>query len=197
MLDLKKSSILSFTMTIESIFIQLAAHMKTGIEMHHKMMEAYNFISLKGYKKCQEYHYLSELKEYLNLCQYYLEHYYKLLNVPPAAETNVFSSSWYKYTQQEVDTNTKRTAVRDIMKKWIDWETETKTLYQNMYKELIALNEVAAASFLKNYINDVLEELQQAQQKQIELETINYDAVEIIKEQQHYEKKYKKKLKGE
>jgi hypothetical protein len=31
-----------------------------------------------------------------------------------------------------------------------------------MYKELIALNEVAAANFLENYINDVSEELRQA-----------------------------------
>lgn len=80
------------------------------------------------------------------------------------------------------------------MKKWIEWEEDTKSLYQKMYNELIALNEVAAASFLENYINDVSEELRQAQQKQIELETINYDAIEIIKEQQHYYNKYKKKI---
>ncbi len=161
------------------------------------MMEAYDFLSLPGYKKCQEYHHLSELKEYLNLYHYYIEHYNKLLNVPAAAEIEVFSQSWYKYTRQEVDTNTKRTAIQNIMKKWVNWEQETKSLYQNMYKELIALNEVAAANFLENYINDVSEELRQAQQKLIELETINYDAIEIIKEQQHYLNKYKKKIKGE
>lgn len=70
-------------------------------------------------------------------------------------------------------------------------------LYQNLYKELLNLAELAAANFLENYINDVSEELRQAQQKLIELETINYDAIEIIKEQQHYLNKYKKKIKGE
>ena len=78
-------------MSVEEIFTALTAHMRTGIEMHHKMMEAYDFLSLPGYKKCQEYHYLSELKEYLELCHYYIEHYYKLLNAPTAAEIEVFS----------------------------------------------------------------------------------------------------------
>ena len=181
-------------MSVEEIFMALTAHMRTGIEMHHKMMEAYDFLALKGYKKCQEYHYLSELKEYLNLCHYYTEHYSKLLNNSSAAEIEVFPQSWYKHTRQDVDTNTKRTAIKDIMKKWIEWEEDTKSLYQKMYNELLTLNEVAAASFLENYINDVSEELRQAQQKQIELETINYDAIEIIKEQQHYYNKYKKKI---
>ena len=48
------------------------------------------------------------------------------------------------------------------MKKWIEWEEDTKSLYQKMYNELLTLNEVAAASFLENYINDVSEELRQA-----------------------------------
>ena len=77
-------------MSVEEIFMALTAHMRTGIEMHHKMMEAYDFLALKGYKKCQEYHYLSELKEYLNLCHYYTEHYNKLLNNSSAAEIEVF-----------------------------------------------------------------------------------------------------------
>ena len=165
-------------MNIEEIFNQLATHMKTGIEMHYKMMEAYDFLSLPGYKKCQEYHYLSELKEYLELCHYYIEHYQKLLNVSPITEMEIFPQSWYKYSRQDVETNTKRSAIQDLMKKWIVWEKETKILYQNMYKELLNLAELAAASFLENYINDVSEELRQAQQKLIELETINYDAIE-------------------
>jgi len=77
-------------MNIEEIFTTLITHMKTGIEMHYKMMEAYDFLSLPGYKKCQEYHYLSEIQEQLQLSHYYTENYYKILNVS-AAEIEVFS----------------------------------------------------------------------------------------------------------
>ena len=124
-----------------------------------------------------------------------MEHYYKLLNIPAINNLEVFSSSWYKYSRQDVDINTKRAAVKDLTKKWIDWEQETQLLYSKMYKELIAINEIAAANFLQNYINDVNEELRQAQQKQVELETINYDAIEIVREQDDYEKQYIKKIK--
>jgi len=34
----------------------------------------------------------------------------------------------------EVDTNTKRSAVKDSMKKWVDWEKETKVLLEASYK---------------------------------------------------------------
>ena len=80
------------------------------------------------------------------------------------------------------------------MTKWINWEKETKTLYQSMRLELYALGEVAAALDLDKYIMDVDKELRHAEKKLLELETIGYDIVKIMESQEELYKKYKKKL---
>ena len=72
--------------------------------------------------------------------------------------------SWYKYKTIEVDGNTKKNAIKDLMTKWINWEIETKRLYESARKELYELNEVAAALEIDKYIADVSEELAGAEQ---------------------------------
>jgi hypothetical protein len=36
---------------------------------------------------------------------------------------------WHKYTTMDVDTNTKRNSIKDLMTKWVEWERSTKKLY--------------------------------------------------------------------
>ena len=64
-----------------------------------------------------------------------------------------------------------------------------------MYKELIALNEIAGAMELKKYILDVDDELAKAKEKHIERKAIEYDIAVIMPEQEEIYKKYKKKIK--
>lgn len=93
-----------------------------------------------------------------------------------------------------VDANTKRTAVKDMMTKWIQWEKDTKQLYSEMHQELCTLGEVAAALKIDCFLKDVDDELVHAEKKYIKLETINYDINTIIGWQQPMYKKYKKQL---
>ena len=55
-----------------------------------------------------------------------MKHYHKLINFAETKAQTVIPTSWYKYTQLEVDANTKRNAVRDIHQQWITWERSTK-----------------------------------------------------------------------
>ena len=64
-----------------------------------------------------------------------------------------------------------------------------------MYKELINNNEIAAATELKKYIEDVDNELAHAQQKHLEDKTIDFDIFEIMSKQDEIYKKYCKKIK--
>lgn len=182
-------------MTVDEIFNTIAAHMEKGVRIHKAMMQAYDFLALKGYSKCQEYHYIEETNNYLNLLHYYMITYQKLIEVKEPIEIDIIPASWYKHTREDVDNNTRRSAIKELMIKWVQWEKSTKTLLQQMYRELDALNEVAAAMYVKNCIEEVESELQNAQQKQLELETINYDLVEIIDEQPSYYHKYCKGIK--
>lgn len=182
-------------MTIEEIFARLATHMIEGTKIHCTMFKAYDFIGLCGYAKCHLYHYMEEIKGYECLLHYYSTHYHKLLNTNDVPNPDIIPGTWYKYNTMEVDTNTKRNTVKTLMEKWVEWERETKKLYQEMYKEALSIGEVAAANKIECYICDVSDELKHAEKKLIKLETLGYDIGDIVKEQQPMYNKYKKRLK--
>lgn len=182
-------------MTIEEIFTILAAHKKKGILIHEKIMEAYNFLELKGYKKCHYYHYLEEINSYYYFCHYYMKHYHKLINVEEVEKAEIIPSSWYKYQQSNVDIGTKRNAIKEMVKQWIDWEHSTKKLIQDLYNELIKLGEISTANEFLNYLTDVSKELEAAEHEQLILETVGYDIIYIIEQQDNIYDKYQKKIK--
>ena len=182
-------------MTVEEIFSQLAAHMIEGLMIHSQMSDYFGFLGLKGYQECHKYHYFAENANYRAISKYYLHHYNKLIPEMPFNNPSVIPESWYKYSRQDVNSTTRKNAIQVGFEKWINWEKDTKQLYEHMYQELIAGGEVAAAEELAKYICDVDKELAKACQKKLELEAIDYDATLIMDKQEEKYKKYKKKLK--
>ena len=102
--------------------------------------------------------------------------------------------AWFKYTRSDVDIATRKSSIQAGFEKWVEWEKSTKKLYEQMFKELMAINEVAAAIEVKKYIKDVDEELSKAIQKHLELTAINFNISDIIAEQKVLCEKYKKKM---
>ena len=181
-------------MTVDEIFNKLASHMVEGIMFHDEMASAYEYLSLFGLSKCHTSHSIEEKKGFKYLSYYYSTHYFKLLKPEEITGPKLIPDSWYKYTTQVVDAGTKRNAIKEFMEKWIKWEQDTKKLYQEMRQELYNIGEVAAASFIDAYIEDVTKELCHAQKKLVRFETIGYDIIKIIEWQDEWEKKYTKKL---
>lgn len=182
-------------MVVEDIFSQLVAHSIEGLMVHAQMAEYYDFLGLKGYAKCHTYHYFAESRNYKELCKYYIKHYNKLPLDLKVGDPKVIPENWFKYSRQDVDAATRKTAIAAGFEKWITWEKSTKTIYQQMYQELIAINESAGAMEVKKYLEDVDEELAHAQQKALELKAIDYNINDIMMEQEDKYKKYKKMLK--
>lgn len=179
-------------MTVDEIFTKVASHMIEGMMIHDALTHGYSFLGLYGFAKCHEYHHIAETKGYMQLMSYYSSRYHKLLNIDKIPQPEIIPQTWYKYTTMDVDTNTKRQAIQTMMKKWIEWERDTKKLYQEMHQELCTLGEVAAADEIKEYIRDVDDELKHAEKKFIKLESIEYNISTIIDWQQPMYKKYKK-----
>ena len=182
-------------MTVEEIFSQIGKHMIEGIMTHSQMADYYNFLGLKGYSKCHEYHFISENNNFRKLSWYYLKHFNKLMPELSNNNPNIIPSTWFKYLRQDVDANTRKTAIQGGIEKWVSWEHKTKMFYQNMYQELIKINEIAAAKELQKYILDVDNELSHAQQKHLENKAIDFDIFEIMSKQDEIYKKYCKKVK--
>lgn len=181
-------------MTVEEIFTKLLTHMLTGVMVHEGFANYFAFLGLEGYHRCHEYHHYEETHSYRETYTYYIEHYNQLITLDWIENPDVVPSYWYGHTRQEVDTNTKKESVKSGIANWVAWEQETKKTYQSLYNELISLGEVAAASCVMELVEDVDEELKEAENLQLNLAAVNYDMTVIIPEQ---EKIYKKKYKEE
>lgn len=181
-------------MEVAEIYSTISSHMLKGIMLHEQFANYYDFLGLKGYKRCHEYHMLTEMLGYRSLSRYFINHHNKLISDSHIENPEVIPSSWYKYTRQDVDTNTKKNAVKVGLEKWISWERETKQLYENMYRELMNLGEIASAMKIEEYIYDVDCELKKAEQYKLDKEAVNYDLVYIVEEQKRKHRKYQRKV---
>lgn len=177
-------------MTNEEIFSQLATHMTKGLMVHNQIAIAFGFLNLCGYQKCHEYHFYEESKNYRELHNYYLMHFHKIILENEIEKPQIVPNSWLRYTSFDVDINTKREAIRELMKKWIEWEEEAKKLFEVSYKELYNNMAFAPAMLIKTLLLDTTEELAIAQKQLINLESMNYDMTQIISEQESLYKKY-------
>lgn len=182
-------------MTVDEVFSALSEHMIEGLMVHSQMSDYFGFIGLEGYQIYHKYHYFEENSNYRKISEYYLSHYNKIIKETPFHNPSVVPENWYQYTRHDVNATTRKNAVQAAMEKWVNWEKDTKKLYERLYQELINLNEIASAKEICKYIIDVDYELAEACQKHIELAAIDYNMSDIVQEQQEYKKKYKKKLK--
>ena len=183
-------------MTLEQIYSELAAHKIKGMMMHENLANYYDFLGLKGYKRCHEYHFLEETCSFRKLNRYYINHHNKLIPEKDVEPLVVIPDSWYKVTRLEVDIATKKSAIKNGLTVWHNWEKETKKLYESMYKELMEINEVASAIYLKDCICDVDKELKQVERYMINKIAIDFDLSVIIPEQHEWHEKYRCKAKS-
>ena len=182
-------------MNVEEIYSKIASHMVKGLMVHSQMADYYYFLGLDGYGCCHEYHFLDESRAYRRLSRYFLKHHNKLLPEIPIENPDIISKNWYKYSRLDVDSNTKKSAVKAGLTMWHDWETETKHLYESMFKELMDIGEVASALKLKEFICDVDRELEKVTKYKLMKESTGYDLSGIVSEQKTKKEKYKCKMK--
>ena len=180
-------------MTVDEVFSKILAHEIEGLMTHDQLANFYDFLDLHGYKRCHEYHFLEEACTMRTVERYYTNHFNKLIKKHPVEDPKVIPDSWYNYGRWDVDTNTKQNALKTGITLWIDWEKKSKKLYEEMYKELCEIGEIAAACKVKELICDVDKELKYAEREGLKLKSIDYniDSVYLCQDEMH--EKYKKK----
>lgn len=182
-------------MELKEIYSKIVSHMIKGMMIHAQLADYYDFLGLKGYKRCHEYHFLQESCSYRSVSRYFINHHNMLIPEERIEDPNMIPETWFSHTRGDVDATTKKNAVKSGLTKWVEWERETKSLYQRMYKELMDIGEVASACKIKELICDVDCELKKAERYWLEKEAVNYDMAVIIEEQKAKHHKYKKKMK--
>lgn len=181
-------------MNIDEIYSTLSAHMIKGVMIHEQLANYYDFLGLGGYKRCHEYHSIAEMCVHRGLNRYYINHHNRLIGESEIENPDIIPTSWYQHARQDVDANTKRNAVKNGLSKWVDWELDTKELYERMYKEALDIGEVASACKIKQLVDDVDRELKNAERYQLNKEATGYDMTVVIEEQAKKHKKYSNKL---
>jgi len=182
-------------MTVEEIFSLIAEHMVEGLMTHAQLADLFNFLGLEGYQKCHEYHYYCENKNFRDITDYYLKHFNKLVAERPFKNPKIIPENWNQFNRFQVDESTRKNYIKYGFEKWVGWEKDTKTLYQEYHQALMQTGSVAAALLLEEYIKDVDDELAKAEQYLLFCSSINYDIHDIIMEQEKEYQKYKKKIK--
>lgn len=181
-------------MTVDEIFSAISAHFIKGMMLHDQMANYYDFLQLRGYKRCHEYHFKAESCNYRKLNRYYLNHYNKLIPESRVEDPKVIPENWYRYSRIDVDIDTKKNAIKNGMNKWVSWEKETKETLERMYGELLEMGEIATADFIMEFIKDVDCELKWAERKQLDLMSVNYDMTYILDKQKKMHDKFKSML---
>ena len=204
---------------LQQLYSELIDRMKQGVEMHEQLADYYGFLNLPGYQKCHEYQMLCELLTYRKAKDAYMKEYNQL--VPASNMMNgmanmaanngmnnmnnngnngnynyreVIPQTWYKYTRYDVDSGTKRTAVKDGFKKWVDYEKETKQFLTNMVQRLEQQNDRESARKLDYLIDHVQKEIETAEEKMMALENSGYDMNYILQQQEPLKMKYADKI---
>lgn len=182
-------------MTVSEIFSRINAHMVEGMMLHDEMANYYDFLGLMGFKRLHEYQFFKESAEMRGISRYYTNHYNMLIKKSEINYQTNIPSTWYNYNRKQVDSGTKRNAIKSAMEKWCAWELETKKMYESMYSQLCSMNEIAAACKVKELIKDVDMELKRADRLHIKLQSMDYDLITIVlmqdKMHEHYDEKSK------
>lgn len=181
-------------MDIQTIFNRLMNHLLEGMMVHEQLANYFNFLVLEGFKCCHDYHFLSETLSFRRIQRYYIEHYNKLLSAPQPNTIEVIPPNWYNTTRQEMNSNLKQESVKKGMLAWRNWEYETKKLYEQLYKDLISIDEIASAEQVRKLVVDVDEELAEVEQMQLEILSTDVDLSMIVPEQKTLCKEYTKKI---
>ena len=201
---------------LQQLYSELIDRMKQGVEMHEQLADYYGFLNLPGYQKCHEYQMLCELLTYRKAKDAYMKEYNQLVpasnmmngmanmaanngmnNMNNGGNYNyreVIPQTWYKYTRYDVDSGTKRTAVKDGFKKWVDYEKETKQFLTNMVQRLEQQNDRESARKLDYLIDHVQKEIETAEEKMMALENSGYDMNYILQQQEPLKMKYAEKI---
>lgn len=162
-------------MAISDIFAGLNARLIEGMMFHDKMANYFDFLGLMGYKRMHEYHFLCESAEMRGLNRYYTNHYNRLIPDVALSAPKLIPAVWYDHSRTDVESATKKTAVKTAMEQWSEWEHETKKLYEKAYCDLCDLGEIAAACKVRGMVQDVDQECKYADRLCIELSGMEYD----------------------
>lgn len=170
-------------MTVYEIFTSLSNRMVGAIMIHTQLNQLFTFVDLLPDARRQEQQLQEETHGYAELNKYFSQHHHGILfaNNPP--QIDIFDSSVFRKSNEELTPKDKVYIIQKGMKEWIEWEQGSKEIYKDAYHGLLDISEVASADFVLRYVNDVNRELKDAEILFRVRDGINWDLSTIYDKQ--------------
>ena len=166
-------------MPLHEIFKKLSNRMVGAMMIHTQLTELFMFIDLTTDVKRQKKQLHGESDGLLNLEKYAAQHHGVLITANNPPQVDILNLSILKKPNLELSPDDKKSLIQYGMNEWINWEKDSKVLYEDSYRNLLEISEVAAADFVLQYAKDVDKELRDAELLYRVRDAIDWDLATI------------------
>lgn len=146
-------------MTAHEIFTMLSNRMVGAMMIHTQLAELFIFVDLAIDAKRQKARLHEETNGLLKLEKYFAQHHHSLITADDPPTINILNVNMLQQVNDKLSPDDKIYLIQYGMKEWIEWEKNTKIIYEDAYHNLIDMSEIAAADFVLRYVKDVDDEL--------------------------------------
>lgn len=150
-------------MTALEIFTHLSDRMVGAMMTHTQLTELFTFLDLKEDAKRQKKQLHEETDGLLKLEKYFAQHHHMLITAENPPQVDMLNVVMLKDENSKLSPDDRVYLIQYGMKEWIKWEKESKIMYEDAYRNLLDISEVAAAEFVMQYVKDVDKELRDAE----------------------------------
>ena len=176
-------------MTLKEIYSALANRMVGAIMIHSQLVQIFAFVDLLPDMRKQESQLQEETHGYSELNKYYIQHHHNILTADNPPQIDILNLSLLKKSSEELTPEDKTYLIKYGMKEWIEWERKSKVIYEDSYRELLDISEVASADFVSRYVRDVDLELKESEKIFRVREGIDWDLSAIYDKQARVNKR--------
>jgi hypothetical protein len=170
-------------MPMHEIFKKLSNRMVGAMMIHTQLTELFNFIDLESDAKRQKKQLHEESDGLLKLEKYAAQHHHILITSDNPPQVDILNLDILERLNDKLSPDDKIRLIQYALKEWIEWEKKSKVIYEDSYRNLVDMSEIAAADFVLQYVKDVDKELRDAELLYRIRDAIDWDLATIYDEQ--------------
>ena len=142
-------------MPMHEIFKKLSNRMVGAMMIHTQLTELFNFIDLESDAKRQRKQLHEESDGLLKLEKYAAQHHHMLITSDNPPQVDILNLDILEHPNDKLSPDDKIHLIQYALKEWIEWEKKSKVIYEDSYRNLVDMSEIAAADFVLQYAKDV------------------------------------------
>ena len=177
------------------VFNDISRHLIKQLMFHEQWADIFDFLNMRGFKRQQEYYFLLSNAKLRGVHRYAINHTGKLIRDLEIENIKEIPESWYNYSKQDVDNNTRKQYIKDIFAKWVSWLRDTKQMYQDKFKTLTDNKYIACANKVNDLIKKVDKELKYISRQMLEYQSVDWDLQYLVWKQDCIHEEYAEKEK--